>query len=107
MTEIYFVQKSYLKEAIVTFSFKKKVDWLEEGLSILSWKYNKVGETEKLDFDEIYNDYKICDYKNRYRSINVGDMIFDGSDENTSKTVTGRLQRLPYNTRKICRNHTL
>lgn len=85
MSKIYFIDKKYFREAIQTFAFRKKVNWTEEGMSILSWKYRLVTETQDIDLNKIYNRYKVWDGNKLariagHRTITIGDIIVIGSN---------------------------
>ena len=85
MSEIYYVQKPYFKEAIRTFAFRNKINWLEEGMSVLSWKYNKVSNTDVSELNKIYSNYRAWDGNKSsriagHRSISIGDIIVVGNN---------------------------
>ena len=58
MNKIYYISQKNRLEAMMTISFKSRMNWLEEGLSILSWEYSFVSETELSDLKEIYSFFK-------------------------------------------------
>lgn len=91
MSDIYYVKSPYFREAITTFAFRRKVNWLEEGMSLLSWKYKKVSSSSAVDLNKIYS-YCQCWNGNKntkiagHRSISIGDIVVL---EGNAKLITG------------------
>lgn len=84
MAKIYYISKEDRLEALTTLSFKRTINWLEEGMSLLSWNYSFVLKTELEMLPEIYNKLRrwkgnVKTKKNGHYIITVGDII-----ENTS-----------------------
>jgi len=91
-SQVFFVEKPYFKEAMMTFAFKDKVNWLEEGMSVASWKYRKVAEIDDLNIDSVYA--KLRKWKGNvksktagHRTIAIGDIVVVGKNV---RIVTGR-----------------
>lgn len=81
MTKIYYVDKKSRLEAMMTISFRSKLNWLEEGLSILSWNYCFVSESDLSDLKEIYSYFKKWKGNSNSKKIghcgiSLGDIIF-------------------------------
>lgn len=84
-SEIYFVDKKWFREAMMTFAFKTKVKWDEEGLSLLSWHYHKVAEVNDVDPNLIYKKMKRWkgnkkSKKAGHRTISIGDIVVVGTN---------------------------
>ena len=58
MSKIFYVDKSSRLEAMMTISFRNKINWIEEGLSILSWNYCFVSDTDINDLKEVYSFFR-------------------------------------------------
>lgn len=58
MSKIFYIDKSSRLEAMMTISFRNKINWLEEGLSILSWNYCFVSDTDINDLKEVYSYFR-------------------------------------------------
>lgn len=91
MSEIYYVESPYFKEAIMTLAFRSKVNWLEEGMSLLSWKYKKVSDYNSGNLKSIYSYHKSWNGNGKtkvagHRSISIGDIIVI---EGNAKLATG------------------
>lgn len=83
LSQVYFITKPYFLEALTTFSFRSKVNWIEEGMSLLSWKYQKVSDSSIQDLDQVYKFFKNWDGNDSslsagHRSISVGDIVLSG-----------------------------
>lgn len=83
MNKIYYVNQKNRLEAMTTISFKSRINWLEEGLSILSWDYSFISDTEIEDLKDIYSYFRkwkgnACSKKNGHQQISLGDIIITG-----------------------------
>lgn len=84
-SQVYFITKPHFLEALMTLSFRRKVNWLEEGLSLVSWEYKKVAASPQFDINVLYKEFKSWDGNEQsaaagHRSISVGDVILNGSN---------------------------
>jgi len=89
---VYFVEKPFFKEAIMTLAFKDKVNWLEEGMSLMSWEYRKIAKVDEINPDKIYHQFKRWKgnkraHKAGHRTISIGDIIITGANV---RIVTGK-----------------
>ena len=80
MNKIYYVSQKNRLEAMMTISFKNRINWLEEGLSILSWNYSYISDTNLEDLKEIYSFFRKWkgnsnSRKNGHQQIALGDII--------------------------------
>jgi len=83
--QIYYITKPFFEEAMLLCSFKNKLNWQEEGSSLMSWKYQKVSETKCIDLNKIYKYYKGWNGNRHtrlagHRSITVGDIVVIGDN---------------------------
>jgi len=90
-SNIYFVKKPYFKEAMMLLAFNKNIDWLEDGMSLMSWEYKKVASISEVDPDKIYDKYKRWEGNKRakvagHRAIAIGDIVEIGDN---IRVVTG------------------
>lgn len=81
--ELYFVDKSNRLECMIVCSLRKKIDWIEDGLKLVSWKYNLIDKGEANNINDIFKKYSVLNIdkrkKKQLRTINIGDIIiFDG-----------------------------
>lgn len=78
--EIYYVNKENRIECMLIFSLMKKIDWCEQGLKIVDWKYNKITSGDAENLNQIFKKHSILNIdhrkKKQLRSINIGDIIF-------------------------------
>ena len=98
MNKMYYINQKNRLEAMTTISFKRRIDWLEEGLSILSWNYSFVSETELDDLREIYSFFRKWKGNQNTKKIgrhtvSLGDIIITG-DEGWVVVGTG-FQKIP------------
>lgn len=83
--EVFYVDKSNRIEAMLVCSLKKNINWYEDGLKLVSWKYYKThtGQAESLNkIFVLYSSLKIDKRRKQkaVRTINIGDVIlFDGN----------------------------
>lgn len=77
--EIYYIDKDNRLEAMLLFSLKSKINWCEEGLKLVSWKYNKIEKGQDKNLQSIFKKYSILRFdkrrKKQFRTINIGDII--------------------------------
>lgn len=83
MNKIYYVSQKNRLEAMTTISFKSRINWLEEGLSILSWDYCLISDTELEDLKDIYSYFRRWkgnsnSKKSGHIGISLGDVIVTG-----------------------------
>lgn len=81
--ELYYVDKSNRLECMLTCSLRKKIDWSEDGLKLVSWKYNLICKGEAKNLNDIFKKFSVLNIdkrkKKQIRTINIGDIIiFDG-----------------------------
>ena len=84
-SNIYFVKKPYFREAIMLLAFNRNIDWLEDGMSLMSWEYKKVATTKEVDPDKIYNSFKRWKGNSKakqagHRAIFIGDILEIGDN---------------------------
>lgn len=82
---VFYVDRGSLREAVMTFSFRKTVNWLEEGMSLMSWKYHLVAYTPEYDLERIYRIFKKWDGNAKslaagHRGITIGDIVLIGEN---------------------------
>lgn len=79
-SDVYFIGREDFREAMVMCAFRRDINWLEEGMSILSWKYNKVATVKRADKNIVYKHLRGWDGNARsraagHRSITTGDIV--------------------------------
>jgi len=79
----YYVADENRLEAMLVCSLNHRIDWCEDGMKLVTWKYNLVDEGEADDINEVFrrkSELRIDRRRKRQvRSINLGDIIvFDG-----------------------------
>lgn len=80
---IYYVDEENRIECMLTCSLKNRIDWCEEGLKIVTWKYNLVARGKAENLNGIFRHYSELNIdkrrKKQIRTMNIGDIIkFDG-----------------------------
>ena len=80
MSKVYYVSQKNRLEAMTTISFKSRINWLEEGLSILSWNYSFISDTELENLRDVYSYFRKWkgnsnSKKNGHTGISLGDII--------------------------------
>lgn len=91
----YFVNNDFRKEAIMLFSFCKKVDWAENGLGIVSWDYKKKRKCSACSLSEAYSKMNKLQRlsSSTSRTVGIGDII---CAEDTPWIITGNgFERVP------------
>lgn len=83
MNKVYYINQKNRLESMMTISFKNRINWLEEGLSILSWSYSYISDTELEDLKDIYSFFRKWkgnsnSKKNGRQQIALGDIIVNG-----------------------------
>jgi hypothetical protein len=81
--QLFYVDKQNRIECMLVCSLKQRINWIEDGLKLVSWKYNLISEGEAASLQEIYKKHSILNIdkrkKNQLRTINIGDIVvFDG-----------------------------
>jgi hypothetical protein len=99
MSKIFYIDRENKLEATMTISFKSRIDWLEEGLSLLSWKYHFVSESETDDLKMNYLQFRKWkgnskSKKSGHLSISIGDIIEIG-DGTAWIVVSSGWQKIP------------
>jgi hypothetical protein len=99
MSKIYYIDLENKLEATMTISFKSRIDWLEEGLSILSWKYHFISESETDDLKENYLKFRKWRGNSKskkcgHSSMSIGDIV-EISDGTAWIVVSSGWQRIP------------
>ena len=84
-TQVFYVSRPFFREAMTTFALRSRVNWLEEGMSLLSWKYVKVAELDNVDIDGVCSHLQkwAGNSKSKYaghRSFMIGDVIKCGDN---------------------------
>ncbi len=80
---IYFVDTPNRLECMLICSLRKSIDWCEEGLRIVTWKYNMIGHGKAESLNDVFKHYSVLNIdkrrKKQTRTVNIGDIIvFDG-----------------------------
>ena len=80
---IYYVDDSNRIESMLICSLKRTIDWCEDGLRIVTWKYNMVGRGQADTLNAVFRHYSELNIdrrrKKQRRTVNIGDIIvFDG-----------------------------
>lgn len=81
--ELFYIVGDKRLEAMLICSLARKIDWCEEGLKIVSWRYAKVSSGKAESLNEIFKKHSQLQIDKRrtkpLRTINIGDtIIFDG-----------------------------
>lgn len=81
--ELYYVDKSNRLQCMITCSFNRKIDWTQDGLKLVSWKYNLICKGQAEQLNDIFKKFSVLNIdkrkKKQIRTINIGDIIlFDG-----------------------------
>lgn len=81
--KLYFVDKSSRLQAMLVCSLRRRIDWCEDGLKLVTWNYNCVGQGEAENLNQIFKKYSKLNIdkrkKKQTRTINLADIIyFDG-----------------------------
>lgn len=84
-SNVYFIEKPYFKEAMLLLAFNKRIDWLEDGMSLMSWEYRKVASISDIDPDSIYKKFKRWKGNKRaklagHKTISIGDIVEIGDN---------------------------
>ena len=85
VTQVYFIDKPFFQEAMMLCAFKNKLNWLEEGMSLLSWEYKLVAETKEADINKVCKHFKDWNGNKKsrvagHRALTVGDIIVSGEN---------------------------
>ena len=76
---IYYADKASRIESMLVCSLRKSIDWCEEGLRIVTWKYNIVGRGKAESLNDVFRHYSILNIdrrrKKQTRTVNIGDII--------------------------------
>lgn len=77
--EIYFIDKQNRLQSMLVCSLRRKIDWCEDGLKFVSWKYNFITSGNAENINDVFKKYSILNIdhrkKKQIRSINLGDII--------------------------------
>ena len=77
--KIFYIDKSNRIEAIMLCSFKRRINWVENGLGIVTWKYYFTRDMEAESLSEVYHKLKKLMFDKRkkvnHRPIGLGDII--------------------------------
>lgn len=80
---VYYADDSNRIESMLICSLNRKIDWCEDGLRIVTWKYNIVARGQAESLNDVFRHYSMLSIdrrrKKQNRAINIGDIIvFDG-----------------------------
>ena len=80
--ELYYVDKANRIQCMLVCSLNNRINWVQDGLRMASWKYNLISSGEAESLQEIYKKHSILNIDKRkkiqQRTINIGDVvIFD------------------------------
>lgn len=77
--ELYYIDKSNRIECMLICSLKNRINWLEQGLKLVTWKYDLIFNGNAENLQEIYKKHSILNIdkrkKKQLRTINIGDII--------------------------------
>lgn len=82
--EVYFISKANRIECMLLCALKRRIDWCESGLRIVSWKYKKVHNGVSETINDAFNRHSRLEFDGRrkiqLRTIGIGDIIvFNGN----------------------------
>lgn len=76
---VYYIDNSNRIETMLTCSLKKRIDWCEDGLKIVTWKYNVVGRGTAESLNDVFKHYSKLNIdkrkKKNTRTISIGDIV--------------------------------
>ena len=76
---LYYVDDANRMESMLVCSLQRNIDWCENGLRIVSWKYNLVGRGSAESLNDVFRHYSVLNIdkrrKKQMRTINIGDII--------------------------------
>lgn len=77
--KIYYVDNANRIESMLVCSINKRIDWCEDGLRIVTWKYNMIGCGQAETLNDVFKHYSILNIdkrkKKQTRTVNIGDII--------------------------------
>jgi hypothetical protein len=78
--KLFYIDKSNRIECMLVCSLKKRINWCEDGLKLLSWKYNLIDKGSAETLNEIFKKHSVLNVdrrkKKQNRTINIGDVIY-------------------------------
>lgn len=76
---VYYISPSDRIECMLVCSLNSSINWIEEGMKMATWTYNKVGEGEAGSVNDVFRKYSVLRIdrrrKHTMRSIGLGDII--------------------------------
>ena len=76
---IYYVDNANRMECMLICSLNRRIDWCEDGLRIVTWKYNMVGHGKAESLNDVFKHYSVLNIdkrrKKQVRTVNIGDII--------------------------------
>ena len=80
---LYYVDGENRLECMLVCSLNHGIDWCENGLRIVSWRYNAVAKGRAETLDDVFRHYSVLRIDRRrnrqMRTVSIGDIIvFDG-----------------------------
>jgi len=76
---LYYVDNANRMECMLTCSLNRSIDWCENGLKIVTWKYNMVGHGQAESLNAVFRHYSVLSIdkrkKRQMRTVNIGDII--------------------------------
>jgi hypothetical protein len=81
---IYYVDDANRIESMLVCSLKKNIDWCEDGLRVVTWKYNIIGRGRAESLNDVFRHYSVLNIdrrrKKQLRTVNIGDIIVFDDD---------------------------
>ena len=76
---IYYVDDANRMESMLVCSLKKNIDWCEDGLRVVTWKYHIIGRGHAESLNDVFRHYSVLNIdrrrKKQLRTVNIGDII--------------------------------
>lgn len=77
--ELYYVDRQYRLESMMVCSLKNEIDWCEDGLKAITWKYNMVACGKADSLEDVFKRHSALNIdkrrKKQIRTIGMGDVI--------------------------------
>ena len=76
---VYYADSQTRIQAMIMCSFNEKINWMQNGLGVVTFKFNKVCSLQANSLSQVYNKLKVLNVdkrkKKKNRTISVGDVI--------------------------------
>jgi hypothetical protein len=81
---IYYVDDANRMVSMLVCSLKKNIDWCEDGLRVVTWKYNIIGRGRAESLNDVFRHYSVLNIdrrrKKQLRTVHIGDIIVFDDD---------------------------